>query len=122
MVRHPHFAQPIFARFPRLAVLSGRDSAERFPQGEEPSLWEAVLRPLRALNPHLTLSSIDAVFEGYYSDDEILRARDRTMRERPADVTGQFKVPFQSLATARRETCPAPRALKPAPFGDPYGA
>lgn len=108
-------------------MLSGREGAERFPQGEEPSLWEAVLRPLRALNPHLTLSSIDAVFEGFYSDDEILRARDRTMRERtrrerPADVTGQFKVPFQSLATARRETCVAPRALKPAPFGDPSGA
>ena len=30
MVRHPHFTQPIFVRFPRPAVL-GREGAERFP-------------------------------------------------------------------------------------------
>ncbi len=35
MVRHPHFAQPIFVRFPRPAVLRGRDGAERFPQAQE---------------------------------------------------------------------------------------
>jgi len=27
MVRHPHFAQPIFVRFPRPAVMRGRDGA-----------------------------------------------------------------------------------------------
>src|SRR5256886_13187524 len=31
MVRHPHFTQPIFVRFPRPAVLRGRDGVERFP-------------------------------------------------------------------------------------------
>jgi DNA helicase HerA-like ATPase len=30
MVRHPHFTQPIFVRFPRPAVMLGRDGAERF--------------------------------------------------------------------------------------------
>src|SRR5438876_8976206 len=28
MVRHPHFTQPIFVRFPRPAVLRGRDRSE----------------------------------------------------------------------------------------------
>src|SRR5436190_11869054 len=28
MVRHPHFAQPIFVRFPRPAAMRGRDGAE----------------------------------------------------------------------------------------------
>ena len=31
MVRHPHFTQPIFVKFPRPAVLSGREGIERFP-------------------------------------------------------------------------------------------
>src|SRR5207247_1425800 len=31
MVRHPHFTQPIFVRFPRPAALRGRDGVERFP-------------------------------------------------------------------------------------------
>ena len=35
MVRHPHFTQPIFVRFPRPAVMHGRDGAERFPQAAE---------------------------------------------------------------------------------------
>lgn len=127
MVRHPHFAQPIFVRLPRPTVLSAREGAERFLQGEEPSLKEAVLRQLRTLDAHLTLSSIDSVFEGHFNDDGILRARDRTMRERtmrehPADVTGHITAQFRSLATARRVTSVAPRALEPALFGDPSGA
>src|SRR6202008_3964511 len=34
MVRHPHFTQPIFVRFPRPPVLSGREGVERFPAAE----------------------------------------------------------------------------------------
>ena len=33
MVRHPHFTQPIFVRFPRPAIMRGRDGAERYPAG-----------------------------------------------------------------------------------------
>ena len=36
MVRHPHFTQPVFVRFPRPASLSGREGVERFPP--EPDL------------------------------------------------------------------------------------
>src|SRR5207249_1658435 len=35
MLRHPHFTQPIFVRFPRPAVLRGRDGVERFPPGAD---------------------------------------------------------------------------------------
>ena len=35
MVRHPHFTQPIFVRFPRPAVMRGRDGAERYPQAAD---------------------------------------------------------------------------------------
>ncbi|MCC6931255.1 MAG: ATP-binding protein [Gemmatimonadaceae bacterium] len=121
MVRHPHFAQPIFVRFPRPAMLSGREGAERFPQGEEPTLAEAVLRQLRTLDPQLTLAPIAHVFEGMYDEATILRARDRTMRERPADVKGHFLSQFRSVVASRGAT-PAPvRPLRPAPLGDPYG-
>ena len=48
MVRHPHFAQPVFVRFPRPAVLSGREGVERFPQAADPTLDEAIdAEPLR---------------------------------------------------------------------------
>src|SRR4029079_17474004 len=43
MVRHPHFTQPIFVRFPRPAVMRGRDGAERYPQAVDVDLETAVL-------------------------------------------------------------------------------
>jgi uncharacterized protein len=119
-VRHPHFAQPIFVRFPRPVVLSGREGAERFPQAEEPTLQDAVLRQLRTLDPHLTMASIASVFEGLYGEEEILRARDRTLRERPGDVKAYFLAQFRSLVAARAASAPPVRALRPAPLGDPY--
>ncbi|MGH7418262.1 MAG: ATP-binding protein, partial [Candidatus Rokuibacteriota bacterium] len=42
MVRHPHFTQPIFVRFPRPAVLRGRDGIERFPPAADVPFDEAV--------------------------------------------------------------------------------
>src|ERR671938_2055589 len=54
MVRHPHFTQPIFVRFPRPAVMRGRDGAERFPQAGQLSLEVSVLRALRRLDPAVT--------------------------------------------------------------------
>src|SRR6476659_6410267 len=62
MVRHPHFTQPIFVRFPRPAVMRGRDGVERFPQATDLELDAAVLRSLRTLDPSLTLSWVqDAI-------------------------------------------------------------
>ena len=47
MLRHPHFTQPIFVRFPRPAVLGGREGIERFP----PSVRAALRRCRRAAAP-----------------------------------------------------------------------
>jgi hypothetical protein len=121
MVRHPHFTQPIFVRFPRPAVMSGRDGAERFPQAAEPSLAEAVLRSLRTLDPSLTLGFVqDAAF--LYEEHEVLRARDAVLRARPGDVKSFFQSQFKSIVRAtpggERATRPT---LRPTPIDDPYG-
>ncbi len=38
MLRHPHFTQPIFVKFPRPAVLTGREGVERFPPAARAAL------------------------------------------------------------------------------------
>jgi len=120
MVRHPHFAQPIFVRFPRPAVMAGRDGARLFPPAAELPFPEAILRSLRQLDPGLTLAAIEHVF-ALYEEHEVLRARDATLRTRPRDVKRFFldqfgrRIPAQPVAVEPRT------ALRPTPSDDPYG-
>src|SRR5438094_2464085 len=74
MVRHPHFTQPIFVRFPRPAILRGRDGAERYPQAQDVSLEAAVLRSLRPLDSTITLNWVKDLTD-MYDRDAVLRAR-----------------------------------------------
>jgi hypothetical protein len=121
MVRHPHFTQPIFVRFPRPAVMRGRDGAERYPQGEDVNLEAAVLRSLRTIDPSITLAWVqDTVC--LHEEHEVLRARNAVIRERPADVRKFFKAQLRPLiSTQQAPTRSAAPALKSAPVDDPYG-
>jgi uncharacterized protein len=121
MVRHPHFTQPIFVRFPRPAVMRGRDGVSRYPAAATASLETAVLRALRTLDPSLTLSWLQDTVQ-LASDDEILRARNAIVRERPGDVRKAFASHFRSAVAPRNATRPAaPAPLPTAPADDPYG-
>ena len=121
MVRHPHFTQPIFVRFPRPAVMRGRDGVSRYPAAQSPSLHAAVLRTLRTLDPSLTLGWLQDVTQ-LATDDEILRARNDVVRSRPGDVRREFAKHFRAAVaprTAVRSDTPSP--LPAAPADDPYG-
>lgn len=122
MVRHPHFGQPIFVRFPRPAVLSGREGVERFPQAEELTLDAAITKGLRRLDPSITLGWVqDTLALAGEDEDGILRARNRTLQARPEDVKAYFK------AQLRKRVAPDPGARRgPTPLrvpssDDPYG-
>ncbi len=115
MVRHPHFTQPVFVRFPRPAVLSGREGADRFPRSAEPPLEVAVTRSLRLLDPSVTLEWVKQV-TGLYEPHEILRAKSQTELARPGDVRGFFKAQFRAVVPARAVA----RVTRPS--GDPFGA
>ena len=119
MVRHPHFTQPIFVRFPRPAVMRGRDGVERYPQAVDVDLDAAVLRSLRTLDPSITLGWVqDAV--GIRDEDEIIRARNATLRERPADVRKFFIGQLRTVVVNQAPARPA-APLRSAPVDDPYG-
>ena len=120
MVRHPHFTQPIFVRFPRPAVMRGRDGAERYPQAVDVDLESAVLRSLRTLDPSLTLGWVrDAI--GIRDDDEVIRARNAVLRERPADVRKAFMSQLRPRVAAEAAPRPSAPPLRTAPSDDPYG-
>ena len=119
MVRHPHFTQPIFVRFPRPAIMRGRDGAERWPQAAETSIDEAVLRALRTLDPSLTLQWIQPIV-ALHDDDAIIRARNATLRERPSDVRRFFQSQFRTIVTAQAPARVGAVPVKLPPGDDPY--
>jgi DNA helicase HerA-like ATPase len=121
MVRHPHFTQPIFVRFPRPAVMRGRDGVSRYPAAQAPSLHAAVLRTLRTLDPSLTLGWLQDVTQ-LATDDEILRARNDVVRTRPGDVRREFARHFRAAVAPRTAVRPDEPSPHPAaPADDPYG-
>ena len=89
MVRHPHFTQPIFVRFPRPPVLGSREGIERFPPAVELPFAEAVARQLRGLDRRVSADAVRALIDGRREDD-VRRALGATRRERPDDVLAFF--------------------------------
>jgi uncharacterized protein len=89
MVRHPHFTQPIFVKFPRPPVLGGREGIERYPPSGDVPFAEAVVRRLRTLDRRVSSEAVYAAIEGRREED-VRRALSATRRERPGDVLAYF--------------------------------
>ncbi len=89
MVRHPHFTQPVFIRFPRPCVLSGRDGVERFPPAIDLPFDEAVARQLRSMDPGISIDKVRGIVDGRREDD-VRGALARTRQLRPDDVLAYF--------------------------------
>ena len=89
MLRHPHFTQPIFVKFPRPAVLNSREGIERFPPAGELPFAEAVVRQMRRLDRRVSSDAVRTLIEGRREED-VRRALSATRRERPTDAFAYF--------------------------------
>ena len=121
MVRHPHFTQPIFVRFPRPAVLSGREGAERFPQAAETTMEASLYRSLRVLDPSVTLAWAKDL-AALYDEDELLRAKNAALLQKVTNVRAFFDKRLKKIIPAETssQSRNLPPALRPLPIGDPY--
>jgi len=90
MVRHPHFTQPIFVRFPRPAALRGRDGVERFPPAADLSFDEAVVRQLVKLDRRVRPNAVKDLIADRREED-VRRALAHTRQARPQDAFANFK-------------------------------
>ena len=109
MVRHPHFTQPIFVRFPRPPVLRGRDGVERFPPAADLPFEEAVVRQLVRLDSRIRPNQVKDLIADREEED-VRRALGAVRRARPQDVMAFFR-----KALGRAVTPEAPRAREPVP-------
>jgi DNA helicase HerA-like ATPase len=89
MIRHPHFTQPVFVRFPKPAIMSGREGVERFPPQADLTLDAAVARQLRSLDRSITANMIKDLIDGR-RDEDVLKALHATRRMKPDNVMAYF--------------------------------
>jgi hypothetical protein len=123
MVRHPHFTQPVFVRFPRPAVMTGREGVERFPQAPEPTVAQAVTRDLRRLDDGIELGWVQQTIM-LYDEPVVLAARNAVLRARPDNVKATFtrELARRARPSAQDAEAVAPRARPLRSFTrDEYG-
>jgi len=90
MVRHPHFTQPIFVRFPRPAVLRGRDGIERFPPVPDLAFEDAIARQLVGLDRRVKPNQVKDLIADREEED-VRRALAETRRKRAEDPFAYFR-------------------------------
>ena len=95
MIRHPHFTQPVFVRFPRPPVLTGPEGVQRFPPAADVPFEDAVVRQLTALDRSLAPGRVKEIIGGRQEHD-VRRALLATRRARPEDVLGYFRATLGS--------------------------
>ncbi|MBK7714906.1 MAG: ATP-binding protein [Gemmatimonadetes bacterium] len=118
MVRHPHFTQPLFVRFPRPAMLPGRAGVERFPPAADLPFPQAVARQLRALDPSVTAPKVEALIDGRREDD-VRRALHATRRARPDHALAYFTAQLGKRVERQEPTGRSVTGLRRTT--DPYG-
>jgi DNA helicase HerA-like ATPase len=121
LVRHPHFAQPIFVRFPRPAALLGTEGLARFPPAPDVAFEDAVARQLASLDRRVEAASVRDAVAGR-DPDEVRRALAATRRARPADVLAFFRARL-GPRVPRRDLDEAAAGVKPLrSMEDPYAS
>jgi hypothetical protein len=115
MVRHPHFTQPIFVRFPRPAVLRGRDGVERFPPAADLPFEDAVVRLMLRIDRGIAPNRVKDLIGGRRPED-VRAAVAAVRRTRPTDALAFFR-----RALGDRVAAEAPREREPVPPLSPIG-
>ncbi len=119
MVRHPHFTQPVFIRFPHPPVLTGPEGTDRFPPAADVPFDDAVVRQLAALDRRVMAAKIKDLIAGRREDD-VRRALLATKRVRPDDVTAYFMASLGPAVRATRTEQPAATGAQLRTVEDPY--
>ncbi|OGI26495.1 MAG: hypothetical protein A2287_10235, partial [Candidatus Melainabacteria bacterium RIFOXYA12_FULL_32_12] len=77
LIRHPHFNQYIFVRFPRPAIMTSQDGMNKFKSAPERNFEDAMILNFKRLDKNLRATDIKDAIIGVESD-EIIRAFNET--------------------------------------------
>jgi hypothetical protein len=91
MIRHPHFNQPIFVKFPRPNILRGPDGIKAYPPATDLPLEEAVWQNLNRLDSGVTRNEVSDIIKNTGDTAEIVRAMNITIQRKPDDPLAHFR-------------------------------
>ena len=90
LIRHPHFNQYIFVKFPRPSVMASQEGMRLFPPSQNLPFEPAMVLNFKRLDRNIKETEIkDAIFK--VSEEEVLRAFNEVERIRPDNPLGYFK-------------------------------
>lgn len=90
LIRHPHFNQYIFVRFPRPAVMTSQDGQNKFKPVPERSFEEAMIFNFKRLDKSIKSNDIKDAITGVDAE-EVLRAFNETERKGKENPLTYFK-------------------------------
>jgi uncharacterized protein len=120
MVRHPHFTQPVFLKFPRPSVMRGQDGRNLYQPVSDMPFEEAMVYRLRRIDKRLSAVKIKDAIAGL--DKEVVLSQvNKIEQQKPSDILGFLKTGLQNVPTRKNEHKPLKVAPVYQPDDDPYG-
>jgi uncharacterized protein len=109
----------VFVRFPRPAVLRGRDGVERFPPAADLPFEDAVVRQLVKLDRRVRPNLVKDLIADRREED-VRRALAHTRQTRPQDALAHFKKQLGGrvapAAAMQRESVPPLNPISDEPY------
>jgi hypothetical protein len=110
LIRHPHFNQYIFIKFPRPPVMTSQDGAKKFPSKESLPFEDAMVQNFKRLDPQIKANDVkDAIYE--IDQNEVMRAFSETERK------GRSLAYFKTALKKKPQRVSFEEAHSPAPAG-----
>lgn len=104
MVRHPHFTQPVFLKFPRPAVMRGQDGRSIYQPQPDMPFQEAMVYRLRHLDKSLSPVKIKDAIADFDQDKDkelVMNVINKIEQQKPDDILGFLKSNLQKIPTRK---------------------
>lgn len=121
MIRHPHFSQPIFVKFPRPNVLRGPDGIKMFPPSEDLPLDEAIWRNLSRMGVDVNRTEVRDVVASAAEPEEAVRAMNVALQRSSDDPMAAFRAAVRRKAAKQNDPVAVPTIVDAGADGsDPF--
>ncbi|MFN7717213.1 MAG: ATP-binding protein, partial [Pseudanabaenaceae cyanobacterium] len=108
MVRHPHFTQPVFIKFPRPPVLRGQDGRKQYPPQPDMGFENGMVYRLQQLDRRLVSAKIKDIIAGI-PEHLVIEQINRIEQQQPDDILSFLRQGLRALPTQNNGVTSLPK-------------